>query len=304
MKCPVCKYEYDGNISTSVIARVWQELSIDEKQHHRFITKADMDAVNECVSKFGTIYDCVILDADTFGYRSNEYNFLNAVSKRIYALIDKNTIVEGRFNIDDFIHSLGISEFVELTQNFRNNYSISCFLSKYNCSDSFSFGTRIGEPIKLFRYSKNQKEKFRTITQIVKMNRGRKIGVVVSFDDVDALVESLKLTFVNTKVVNCWSYRFQEKILSDEKYIGVASNTDLCFMEFDVVIVMLNDALESMPDNDSANKRCLYRIFSVAKDRLYVGISNEIPLKYQGKRILDERNEFAKFVDYKLYETC
>ena len=134
------------------------------------------------------------------------------------------------------------------------------------------------------------------------MNSGQKIGIVVDSGEVAELVKYLKTACEKTKVVNCWGTDFQESILLDAKYICVASNCNLCNMEFDVVIVMLNDALESMPDNDSANKRCLYEIFSIARDRLYVGISNEIPLKHQGQRILDERNEFEKFVDFKSYE--
>lgn len=286
--------------SSSLISEIWKECFDEKVPYKDNHWEPDMEIVNKRILPLGVIYDCVILDIDAYG--TVEYNFLNATSKTIYALIDKNTIVEWLFNLDDFTHSLNISEFAELTQNFRNSQPISCFMSKYKRSNVFSFGTRHGEPVQLLRYSKNKKEKFRTISQIVRRNLGQKIGIVVSFNEVDELVESLKVAYPKTKVVNCWSISFQENILSDEKYIGIASNCDLCNMEFDVVIVMLNDALESMPNIDSANKRCLYQIFSIARDRLYVGISNEIPLKHQGQRILDERNEFEEFVDFKSYE--
>lgn len=287
--------------SSSAICEIWEKL-FDEKRSNHHFRKSDIDAVNERLSTIGAIYDCIILDIGTYGYDKDEYNFLNAVSKTIYALIDINTTVEWRFNFNDLTCSLDIEVFSELTQNFRNSYPISCLMSQYTCSDVFSFGTRPGNPIQLLRYSQNKEDKFNTISQIVKMNIGHKIGIVVNFNEVDDLVKYLRKTCENTKVVNCWSYKCQENIFSDEKYIGIASNIDLCYMEFDVVIVMLNDALESMPDVDSANRRCLYEIFSIARNKLYIGISNEIPLKHQGQRILNERNEFEKFVDYRLYE--
>lgn len=293
-----------GNVqfaeASSVIHEIWKEL-FDEKMPRKDNGwEPDIAAVSKRVLSLGVIYDCVILDIDAYG--AVEYDFLNAISKTIYALIDKNTIVEWLFNLDDFTRSLHICEFAELTQNFRNSRPISCLLSKYKRSDAFSFGTRPGESIHLLRYPKNKEEKYRAISQIVRRNPDQKIGIVVNFSEINELIEYLKTTCWNTKIVNCWSSSFQESILSDEKYIGIASNCDLCNMEFDVAIVMLNDALESMPEIDSANKRCLYQIFSIARNKLYIGISNEIPLKHQGKRILDERNEFAQFVDYKLYE--
>lgn len=293
-----------GNVqfaaASSLVDEIWKELFDDKLPRKDNQWEPDMKTVNERVLPLGVIYDCVILDIDAYG--KIEYNFLKAISKTIYALIDKNTIVEWLFNLNDFTRSLNIDEFAELTQNFRNSHPISCLMSKYKRSDVFSFGTRHGEPIQLLRYSKDKERKFRTISRIVRTNPGRKIGIVVSFNESNALVEYLKTTCENTKVVNCWDFKFQENILTDEKYIGIASNLDLCNMEFDVAIVMLNDALESMPDIDSANQRCLYQIFSIARDKLYIGISNEMPLKHQGKRIFDEKNEFEKFVDYSAYE--
>lgn len=286
--------------ASSVINEIWKKLFAEKMPLKDSGWEPDIEAISKRVLPLGVIYDCVILDIDAYG--AIEYEFLNAISKSIYALIDKNTIVEWLFNLDDFIQSLDICEFAELTQNFRNSHPISCLLSKYKRSDIFSFGTRYGEPIHLFRYTKNKEEKYRTISQIVRRNHGQKIGIVVNFSEINELVEYLRMTCKNTKVVNCWSSDFRESILTNEKYVGIASNCDLCNMEFDVAIVMLNDALESMPAIDSANKRCLYQIFSIARNRLYIGISSEIPLKHQGKRILDERNEFEKFVDYKFYE--
>lgn len=294
--------------SSSVISSIWEDLFTEKMPYKDDGWQPDMDIITERVRPFGVIYDCVILDIDVYG--TIEYGFLNAISKTIYALIDKNTMVEWLFDLNDFMRTLDIYEFAELTQNFRNSHPISCFIAKYKRSNVFSFGTRHGDPVHLFKYPKDKEEKFRTISEIVLQNLGRKIGIVVNFREIDELVEYLKATCRNTKVINSWRNGWsdiwcnevKESTLSDEKYIWIDSNCDLCNMEFDVAIVMLNDALESMPDIDSANKRCLYQIFSIAKNRLYVGISNEIPLKHQGQRILDERTEFEEFVDFKLYE--
>lgn len=282
----------------SVVREIWEEL-FEEKIPCKG-WNPDMHIINERILPLGFIYDCIILDIDSYG--NIDYNFLNAISKTIYTLIDKNTIVEWYFVFDKFKRSLDVEEDVELTCNFRNSYPISCFIEKYKDSEVFSLGTRYGEPVKLLRYTNNKKEKFDIISQIVKVNNGRRIGIVINLREIDELIEYLKRTCENTKIVDCGSIRFQENTLSDEKYVGVASNINLCNIEFDVAIVMLNDALESMPNIDSANKRCLYQIFSIARDRLYVGISNEIPLKHQGQRILDERTTFEKFVDFSWYE--
>ena len=237
----------------------------------------DWSAINSDLSVLGKKYSHIVID-EAQDFPVELLKILKKISDHMTCFIDPNQAIEiGKTDTYKVIKTLCRESSYKLTKNFRNTKPIRDLSALY-CNDGKPAPSDIPgkKPVIIKCKAGNFDDQNRKMANIIKQNKEKNIGIVVTNKALNNTCDSLKKILPSDVIVQMHKTKTTHKIDFDKPGLKIVSYGAMKGLEFDIVLLPMFDKID-MQDGGIVDMNRAYVAVSRPISELYLFYWKESP---------------------------